>query len=389
MLNQKQLKFVLPLVFLIIAIFIVMGLMASKSEPDKKPLAAKPILVTYQTVSAQDLQFKIPSQGVVSPLQKTQLTAQVSGKVVSLADVFIEGGFFEKGDVLVSLEASDYQTQVKSAQAELARAKAALKEETARGEVAKQEWQQMADKATDLALRIPQLETERANVVFAQAQLEQAKRNLERTLIRAPYDGIVVTRNAQLGQFLSAGSSVGLIYATQVAEVRLPVSMEDSTYLANLRPKQVKNAPAKVNIKVKIGSNNYRWQAQLTRSEGIVDSDSRMLYFAAQIQDPYNLKNTHEQALHFGQFVEADIFGKQMTQIFKVERNLLTVEQKLMVLDDNMKLNLVKPHIVRSEHGFVYIDKGLTNQAKLITSPVSNPVNGMAVRVASDENEAI
>lgn len=388
MLNQKQLKFVLPLIFLIIAICIVMGLMALKSEPDKKPLAAKPTLVTYKTITAQNLQFKIPSQGVVSPLQKTQLTAQVSGKVVSLADVFIEGGFFKKGDILVSLEASDYQTQVKSAQAALARAKAALKEETARGEVAKQEWLQMQDKATDLALRIPQLETEQANVAYAEAELEQAKRNLERTLIRAPYDGIVVTRNAQLGQFLTAGSSVGLIYATDIAEVRLPVSMEDSTYLANLRPKQVKNAPAKVNIKVNIGGNLHQWQAQLTRSEGIVDSDSRMLYFAAQIKDPYNLEQTHEQALHFGQFVEADIYGKQMSQIFKVERNLLTVEQKLMLLNDDMTLSLVKPHIIRSEHGYVYIDKGLSDQAKLITSPISNPVNGMVVRVADDKKEA-
>mgnify|MGYP000477665547 CR=1 FL=1 len=378
--NKKWLKIFTPVAIIVGALIMYQIMLASKQPAEQKPLDNKPPLVEIRTLNKEDWQFKIRSQGVISPLYQTQLTTQVAAKVVKLSSVFIEGGFFSRGDVLVQLEDEDFKTQLKSAQANLAKAKAALKEEKARGAVAEQEWRQMAEQATPLALRIPQLETETANVESAQAQVEQAKRNLERTKIRAPYDGIVVKRSAQLGQYLAAGSSVGLIYSTDIAEIRLPLSLEDSKYL-NLRQKSVQTAPAQVTLISQVGGRQQNWQAELVRNEAVINEQTRMIYVVARLKDPYNLTQQHQAPVHFGQFVEADIDGKSVSDIVRVERSLLTVEQQLILLNDDSSISLITPQIVRSEAQFVYIAQGIREGDKLIISSLSNPVDGMKVRV--------
>lgn len=378
--NKKWLKIFTPVAIVVGALIVYQAMLAFKQPAEQKPLDNKPPLVEVRALNKENWQFKIRSQGIISPLYQTQLTTQVAAKVVKLNSVFIEGGFFSKGDVLVQLEDEDYKTQLKSAQANLAKAKAALKEEKARGAVAEQEWQQMAEQATPLALRIPQLETETANVASAQAQVEQARRNLERTTIRAPYDGIVVKRSAQLGQYLTAGSSVGLIYSTDIAEIRLPLSLEDSKYL-NLRQKSVQTAPAQVTLISQVGGNQQSWQAELVRNEAVINEQTRMIYVVARLKDPYNLTQQYQAPVHFGQFVEADINGRKVSDIVRVERSLLTVDQQLILLNDDSSISLVTPQIIRSEAQFVYIDKGIRQGDKLIISSLSNPVEGMKVRV--------
>jgi len=104
----------------------------------------------------------------VQPRNQTMLSAQVSGRIIRVADNFIEGGFFDKGDVLVEIEAVDYETDLLLAQAELAQAQASLDEEIARGQVAEKEWSSFnSGTPPELGLRKPQLAREQALVKAA------------------------------------------------------------------------------------------------------------------------------------------------------------------------------------------------------------------------------
>ncbi|MGB2427128.1 MAG: efflux RND transporter periplasmic adaptor subunit, partial [Alteromonas sp.] len=180
----------IPILVLIGAGIGFLILAAQREAPETKPVEQPILLVDAESFESTDVVFKVSTQGNVVPKNQTVLTPQVSGRIVAIAPAFVEGGFFAEGDVLLELELADFETDVKLAEAELARSQAALEEEIARGRVAEEEWRSVNNTVPpELGLRKPQLAREQANVKAAQAQLERAQRNLARTKISAPYSG--------------------------------------------------------------------------------------------------------------------------------------------------------------------------------------------------------
>ena len=173
------------------------------------------------------------SQGSVSPRTETTLVAEVSGKIVNVSSNFVAGGFFRKDTTLLEIDPSDYQTSLKRAQANLASRKAQFADQKARSEQAMKDWRNMGRQGepSDLTLRKPQLAEAHANVQAAEADLQKAKRDLERTHITVPYDGLVRTKQADIGQYVTPGTPLGITFDIDTAEIRLPLSASDVTYL--------------------------------------------------------------------------------------------------------------------------------------------------------------
>ena len=166
-----------PYVLLIIAAGLVIAtvLAMSRMAPEKKTEARLPPLVQLQVPKFASVQYQLPSQGTVQAKTETSLVSEVSGKIVEIADVFVAGGFFNQGDLLIKVEQSDYKTAVKAAEAALANAKAVLEEEKARAKVAERDWLNYTEgKAPALGLRKPQLASALAKVQSAEADLERA-----------------------------------------------------------------------------------------------------------------------------------------------------------------------------------------------------------------------
>ena len=223
--------------FFILLLFIVGAglLMKTKETPEQKPEEMPIPIVDVTRVEQQTVSLNLPSYGVVTPKYKTQLVTEVQGRMLTISPQFVAGGIVKKGDQLAQIEPSDYEADLMQAEATLAQATAALNEEIARGEVAKIEFKGY-DKGLppELGLRIPQLKKEQANVKYAQAALARAQRNLERTVIRAPFDGIIKARNVDLGQYVTLGTNLGELYDTRIAEIRLPISNDELAYLESV-----------------------------------------------------------------------------------------------------------------------------------------------------------
>ncbi len=373
-----------PLIVLLIAVIVAVIFIASKKPPEKKEVVTKDFLVEARVVNREATAFVVNSQGNVVPKNQTRISAQVSGQVVSLSDVFEVGGMFRKGDVLAVLEQTDYQTELKLAEAELAQAVAALQEEVARGKVAESEWRSVNSRVPpELGLRKPQLASEQANVKAAEAKLERARRNLDRTEIKAPYNGIVIERNIDLGQFVSTGSDVGTLYSTDVAEVRLPITESELAYI-DLQAELANNTL--VDLSAKVAGKRQHWQAKLVRTEGILDAGSRVLYAVAQIDDPYNMQNDADRAvLRFGQFTEAQITGTESKPLYVLPRSVLRLDNTILTVSDDNTLKINPVDVVRATARNVYVDEGLPEQPKVVFSVVPNPYNGMKVRVSGEE----
>jgi len=389
----------IPILILVVAIGVMFVLVSMKKKPEKEDIITRDFLVDAKPIYLRDVNFLVYSQGPVQPKNKTMLSTQVTGKVMAVADNFIEGGFFKKGDVLVELETADYQTDLLLAESEVARAQASFDEEKARGKVAAQEWRSFnkgtaskgtADKGTankktapELGLRKPQLAREEASVKAAQANLQRAQRNFDRTKIRAPYDGLVKSRNVDLGQFVTLGSLLGEVFATDIAEVRLPLTDDDIAFLADLN---VENP--QVTLSSDVAGKNIKWQGILVRDEAVLDSKSRVIYGVVEVNDPYQLNVPAElkgMQLRFGRFVNATITGITATNIVVLPRNVLRLDGTILTVDDDKKIKINFVTIQRADEDFVYISDGLNSQQQVVMSAIPNPYEGMPVRFLGDE----
>ncbi|QPG04427.1 efflux RND transporter periplasmic adaptor subunit [Salinimonas marina] len=382
--NAVWTKAGIPLVIVLVAIVLAVVLVKSKQPPPTEPVETKAFLVDAEPVSRTAVTFTVSSQGNVIPNHRTNLSAQVSGKVVDISDNFVAGGMFDKGEVLVTLESDDYQTEISLAEAQLAQAQAALTEEMARGEVAKTEWQSVnSGIPPELGLRKPQLAREQANVKAAQARLERARRNLQRTEIRAPYNGLVVSRDIDIGQFVGLGSTVGTLYSTDIAEIRLPVADSD---MAFIDLDQGIGRKHNVLLKARVNGMSQQWRASLVRSEGVLDEASRVSYLVARLPDPYQRNSEGGQPLlRFGQFVEAEITTGKQRDLFVLPRSVLRLDQTILTVNDDNEIQIKPVEVARTNASQVFIADGLENGERVVLSAVPNPYNGMQVRLPGDE----
>lgn len=379
--NTSKKKIVIPILILVIALALLAVMIQMKPEPEKKEVLSKAFLVEAQPFFQEDVEFLVYAQGVVSPKHKTMLSTQVSGKVVSIANNFTEGGFFKKGDVLLELESDDYKTDLLLAEAEVARAQAALDEEIARSKVAEREWRSINTATpSELGLRKPQLAREQANVKAATANLQRTQRNLERTQIRAPFDGLVKSRIIDVGQFTPLGAQIGEIYSTATAQIRLPLTDNDMAFLGDVNRHQ-----PLVSISADVAGKRHFWQGRLVRDEAVLDEARRVIFGVVEVTDPYNLQaNLHPSTLKFGRFVSAAISGIRAADIIKLPRYVLRLDGTILTVTEDRTIQINAVTVMRADEDFVYISAGLPLGHKVVTSAVSTPYNGMPVRFTND-----
>lgn len=378
----KKRAFIPPLIILVAILLAVLASMAAK-PPEKKQQQKPAVMVEVKEVKARDMTFLVDSQGSATPKYSTTLLAEVSGQIVDVADKYNAGGFFKKGETLLQIDPSDYKVAVQQARAQLLQAQAALEEEKARARVAEEEWSQFTEgEAPALGLRKPQLASALASLESAEANLAMAERNLERTTIRAPYDSVLRSKQADLGQFVGAGAQIATLYGTEVAEIRLPLSDLDVTYL-NL-PEESQTEP-KVLLESQVSGVDTQWLGKLVRTEGVLDEASRVIYGVVQVEDPYNLNGqTHEEPLRFGRFVQAQVEGQQVTGVMEVPTYAINPDGTVWTVADERKLRKKEIEVIRTQANTSIVSEGLKEGDLVVLTQLKNALNGMKVRLEGD-----
>ena len=308
--------------------------------------------------------IQVQAQGTVTPVQETTLLSEVKGRIIEVADNFHVGGFVSTGDVLLRIDPRDYQTALLHAEAAVESAESALVQEKGRAEVALREWEklprgsQRSEEARDLYLRKPQLEQARAQLLAAQADLNTARDNLDRTVIRAPYDALIREKLGDLGQFVGAGTTLAKIFSVEAAEVRLPIPQSRLEYL-ELPGVAGYEEGSLIDLYTDVGGDIKHWNARLHRTEGVFDERSRVLFTVARIDDPYALRHPGREPLRIGTFVNANIEGRELHDVVVLPRYVLRAGEYVWVVDDSMRLRNRKVSTLRTGGDKVYIDAGL------------------------------
>ena len=312
-------KIVLPLLILVIAVLVVTGLSALKPTPKTQALVEPdPPKIKVMAAEPKTQRVVVYAQGTVRPKREINLSTQVSGQVTLVSDIFVEGGFFNQGDLLLQLDDRDYKIEVIRAKSRVAEAEQLLATEKGRVFQAKREWRDLGNKAGNaLFLREPQLKAAEAAVEAAKADLDQAKLNLERTSIRAPFDGRIREIQVNLGQYLTAGKEIAKIFAIDVVEVRLPLTSSQTALLElPLSPDQDVELPVVLSSDKNGG---YQWQGKISRTDASVDPRSRVVYGIVEVENPFE----SQPPLEVGLFVHAEIAGKRFENVEIIPRMAL------------------------------------------------------------------
>lgn len=362
---------------------VLIGVMLSfKQEPPKKKPVVQATVVETQVVNKEPIQFIVDSQGPVKPVIDTNLVAEVSGRITKVSDKFRVGSFVKEGDVLFEIDAANYIANVRSAEANLAQAKASYQDAKARTDQARKDWKKIGrGEPTDLVLKIPQLNQAKAGVQSAEATLYRAQQDLERTKVKANFDALVKTKNIGLGQYVNVGSQVATLYGTDTAEVRLPIPDQQLAYL-NLPVQGQQDSYPEVRLSGIFAGEEKEWFGKLVRTEGVVEESNRLTYLVAQIDDPYGLKSVSNNgtALRFGTFVKAEIAGQQREELISLPRQALYYNKQVLSLVNENQIQLVEVELARTESNTIFVSSGLEDGQEIITTPIQNPVNGMKVK---------
>ena len=355
---------------------IVLGKM--KPPPETRDRGDIALLVETMPIEPGTFRFSITSQGIVRPLTETIMSAEVSGAIVDMSPKFVAGGVFAADEVLMQIDAANYTVEVEQAEAFVKQRQIEFDGATTLEERGYRAGAEVASAAAALA--------------SAKAELVRAKRNLDRTVIRLPYAGMVRAKEVDLGQYVTVGSRLGVAFATDIAEVRLPLTDSDLGFVDLPAPgiaTSVDTVGTRVSLIAEYRGRPATWLAFIARTEGVVDERSRVTYVVARIDDPYGLKATGNNVppLPMGTFVTAQIEGKTVTDAIRVPRHALRGNSELMFVDADDRLRIRAVDVLRMEGGYAYIAEGVEVGDRISLTAIESPVNGMLVRVEETSEE--
>lgn len=382
------LKLIIPFVFIALAWLAVKVLVMNReANPPRKPVAIIPQADVVR-VEEGDHQPPVVSYGTVQSYYETTVTPQVSGQIVELAAEFRVGNLVGKGAVLAQIDDTDYLAAHALESSNLATAKRTLAEEEIRAQQAAEDWvasgRDLAQ-ASDFVLRKPQLSSARAVISSSEAAVQKAQADIARAVIRAPYDAVVLSRTASVGDYATQQQSLGSLVATERVEVRLPLTADQASRV-NLPGRAGEEGPGQVSVTLSSASKKgVRWQGRLVRTEPAVDPRNQVTYVIAEVLNPYAAK---PEPLVVGTFVNVSIPAKTISRAYKVPESTLVNDSFVWCLTGENKLCRVSAVRVHGDRTSVFLQLPaeelrackIKSPLRIVTRPLSTFKSGDEVK---------
>jgi RND family efflux transporter MFP subunit len=312
----------------------------------------------------------------------------VGGKVVEVSNALVNGGQFRKGDILLRIDPVDYQLAVTLAEAKVKDAESLLELAEEEAAAAREEWRLLhADdaragkKPPALVAKEPQLAAAQAKLEADRADLRKAQLNLERTAIKAPFNGRVGEENVDVGQYVSPGQTLGTLYSTEAAEIAVPLEGEDLFWFDVPGFTSNDGVGSDAVVVADIAGKELSWPGKVVRTEGRLDERTRMINVVVQVEKPYAQK----PPLIFGLFVKVVIQGRMVESAAIIPRAALHQDNEVWVMDDNGRLRFRQVDVARLQGDEVVVRSGLENGEILVTTPLKAVTDGMEVRVVGKQ----
>ncbi|MFZ5586311.1 MAG: efflux RND transporter periplasmic adaptor subunit [Thermodesulfobacteriota bacterium] len=369
------------LALLVVAVGVAGFVVLTKSRPPMLPKPAKEYRPLVRTVDVEvgPLAVVIDGEGTVRPLYESTLAGEVPGRVVKVSPAMVNGGIFAKGEVLLTVDQAEYRLAVTAARADVNDADTRLQQAQAEAAVAREEWKRLgrAGEPPDLVAKRPQLEAAQARLEAARAALARAELNLERTEIRAPYAGRVGAKFADLGQYLKAGDRVATVYATEAAEIVVPLEDADLAWLKVPGLTTDRGPGSEAQVRTDFAGQSLTWPGRVVRAEGRVDERTRLVPLVVRVESPYATR----PPLAVGGFVRVRLLGETLSQATLLPRSAIRPGGVVWVVDQEGRVSIRPVELARVQDEKVLVKGGLVQGERVVTTSLKAVTEGMRVRL--------
>jgi RND family efflux transporter MFP subunit len=389
-----------------------------RPDPPRRPPEPESPIVFVETVVAGSGPILVFGGGTVRPRWEIDVAPEVGGKIVAVSPNLQSGGHVSAGEILVRIDSAEYENRVQQVEADVATQQVALLQAEEEAEIARTEYEQFrarqsrngadAARPSPLVLREPQLQAAQAALARAEAQLRDAELVLSRTEVVSPFDGRVRSEVADLGRLVSAGQSLGQIYASDAVEVVVPMSDNDAALIPNLWSLQAGDDDRSISATVSIayGARRFFWEGYVDRAETALDEQSRTIDVVIRVPDPFKPGRVVERdavrvpdpvsegrpvegdspagaapPLLVGQFAEVAIEGLESAGHFVLPRRALRSGNEVWAIGPDGRTKIVAVDILQETDEQVYVIGDFSDGQLVIVAGITLATNGMEVRV--------
>ncbi|UCD81783.1 MAG: efflux RND transporter periplasmic adaptor subunit [Desulfobacterales bacterium] len=409
------------LVVLLTALVIAATLIILRPKAERQVPVEKGRLVEVFSAKAENVPMVVESFGTVAPRESLKLVAQVRGPIVATDPAFKEGNFIKKGTRLIQIDPRTYELEVERHKVQIKQAEAELKrlnqeavnlntrvkiaksdvilakkeymrlkklvdkkviaqsqlDKTEQGFLASQERLQALE--NQLALIGPQKEHLTAARDMAEVMYRQAKLDLERSGVEAPFDGWVLEKTIEVGQHVNVGQQLGSIYRAGEMDIEVNIPAKDFKWLpADMGEK----TPVAADVIFTNSGQDHVWSGRVARVKARMDERTRTLPVVVEV-DAAGQKSSGFR-LRPGMFVTVKVKGTEIKDAFVLPRHVVYPGDLVYTVADQ-KLKIKEINILRSYKDTVIIDEGISEGDQIIKTPLSGVVDGMSVRLKAED----
>ena len=375
----------LSLLVLIIAGGISFWLIKTAPRPKVRQRQEQAALVEVSRLQSSDETVIIESSGTVIPARRVDLRPRVSGQVTGINPSFIPGGRLTVGEEILKIDPEDYLLAVKRKEGEVTRAEQEYRKELGRQDIARHEWSLLSDRGKptdldrDLALRQPQLVQAQSDLSVAGAALSQAELDLERTSVRAPFNSVVIGKDAELGSQISSSTMIGTLVGTDEFWVSLTLPVADLSWFSA--------GPGDKGAKVLLyptipGKEGVGWEGRVIKKQADLEEKGRLARIIVSIPRPLGNPN---HPLLLGMYLTAEIRGRTLPGVFSIPRNALRSSDQVWMINPENRLESRSVEIVWAGRDRVLVRNALATGDRLVVSELAAPVEGMLLKAQATE----
>jgi RND family efflux transporter MFP subunit len=387
--GKEILRRLLPIVIIAVGVLGAWWLVANRPRAQREQVEPIPPLVQVVEARRSSEPVTVVAMGTVVPAKRVVLQPEVNGRIVAQSPQLQPGGLFKTGDVILRIDPRDYETAVKRQEAAVEQARLEVEIEKGRQVIAEREWKLLEEDISldgasqDLALRKPQQKNARVALEAAESTLEQAKLQLERTTVYAPFDAVVQEEFVDEGQLVNPQTQLATLIGTDRFWVQVSVPVDRLQWMAFSNAG--KDEAAKVRVVQEVSADTrIELPGRLVRLLGDLDPVGRMARVLVEIEDPLGLKdkkNPDRLPLMLGAYVRVEIEGRRAEEVFRVPRTAIREGDQVWIANEEDRLEVRPVEVFWRSKDTVLIRNGLREGDRVIANSIPLPIPNMKLRV--------
>lgn len=347
---------------------------APVQETREKSRSAK--IVQTVDVTPSEHSISVSAYGNVIAARKLLVQPEVTGRVIGQHPSLVPGGRIREGESLITLDDSDYRLALREARTTLDQARSELDVEAGRQIIARRELEQLrkdmpaGDINEALVLRQPFKASAEAVVERAETAVAKAELDLTRTVIRSPFNALVIDETVETGQQADVGSPFATLVGSDVFWIQANIPLSELKWI-QFPEEGLPGAKAEIEL----SGTTLSWDGRVSRLLGDLEEAGRLARILIEVPKP--LESNPDQPLLLGSYVRVKIEAGSIKDVIEIPRSSLHDGKRLWLVGSDEKLIIRDTEVRWRNEDLLLVTNVIKPGESLIVSDLTAPLPGM------------